>query len=154
MLHGCGCKIRLVLLLWQNIDTCCKVVGMQLDAIYIYIGWFISSSLRFMAIITYDTNIDVEHVEHVEHPLGVDLVFLRKPWGFPPRFVPRSSSSRLRFLIKCSLAWRLGPENPRDWWGVALDKMLQTWNMGLGQNLLVSILMGWTSISPSCFVVH
>lgn len=59
-----------------------------------------------MAIITYDTNIDVEHVEH---PLGVDLVFLRKPWGFPPLFVyPRSSSSsrRLRFLIKCSLALR------------------------------------------------
>ena len=74
--------------------------------IYIYIGWFISSSLRFIAIITIDTNIDVEHVEY---PLGVDLVFLRKPWGFPPLFVyPRSSSSsrRLRFLIKCSLALR------------------------------------------------
>ena len=81
--------------------------------------------------------------------------------GNPQHWPLRHATPQRSPAASCANWWpsspcahRYPPEPPRSGLASEIPTLEKYHYMGVGQNLLLSILMGWTSINPSYFGVH
>ena len=81
--------------------------------------------------------------------------------GSPQHWPLRHATPQRSPAASCANWWpsspcahRYPPEPPRSGLASEIPTLEKYHYMGVGQNLLLSILMGWTSINPSYFGVH